>query len=89
VDANHVYRVGAALLDLEKPSRVIARTPEPILEPEEEYERVGDVDNVVFPQGAVVKNGTLHVYYGAADKVCCLSTVNLDDLVTFVLGFRE
>ena len=89
VDANHVYRVGAALLDLEEPSRVIARTPEPILEPEEEYERVGDVDNVVFPQGAVVKNGTLHVYYGAADKVCCLSTVNLDDLVTFVLGFRE
>jgi len=88
-DRQAIYHAGVALLDLEDPARVIARSPYPILEPEEEYERVGDVDNVVFPQGAVVKDGTLYVYYGAADKVCCLATANLDDLVTFVLSFKE
>ena len=88
VDENRVYRAGAALLDLEKPWKIIARTPEPILKPEEEYERIGDVPNVVFPQGAVVRDGTLYVYYGAADKVCCLATANLDDLITFVLSFK-
>lgn len=89
VDANHVYRAGAALLDLEEPSRVIARSPYPILEPEEEYERVGDVPNVVFPEGAVVRDGTLYVYYGGADKCCCLATAPLPDLVGFVAQFRE
>jgi predicted GH43/DUF377 family glycosyl hydrolase len=88
-DAAAVYRAGVAMLDLENPARVIARAPSPILEPEMEYERVGDVNNVVFPQGAVVRNGTLYVYYGAADKVCCLATAPLDDLVDFVMQFRE
>ena len=89
VDANHVYRAGAALLDLEDPARVIARSPHPILEPEEEYERVGDVPNVVFPEGAVVRDGTLYVYYGGADRCCCLATAALDDLLGYLLAFRE
>jgi len=84
VDEGHVYRAGAALLDLDDPARVIARSPRPILEPEEEYERVGDVPNVVFPVGAVVQNGTLYVYYGGADKCCCLATAELDDLVNYL-----
>lgn len=88
VDRAHFYRAGAALLDLENPSRVIARTPRPILAPEEEYERIGDVDNVVFPTGAVVREGTLHVYYGGADKCCCLATVALDDLLDHLLRFQ-
>ncbi len=89
VDANHVYRAGAALLDLEDPGRVIARSPYPILEPEKEYERVGDVPNVVFPEGAAVRDGTLYVYYGGADKCCCLATAALDDLLGHLLTFRE
>ena len=89
VDAAHVYRAGAALLDLEEPSRVIARSPYPILEPEEEYEMIGDVPNVVFPEGAVVRDGTLYVYYGGADKCCCLATAALDDLLGYLLAFRE
>ncbi|HEY65206.1 MAG TPA: glycosidase [Caldilineae bacterium] len=88
-DDRAVYRVGVALLDLDDPARVIARSPEPILEPEAEFERVGDVDNVVFPQGAVVKDGTLYVYYGAADKVCCLATAPLKDVLDFVLMYRR
>jgi len=85
VDPDHVYRTGAALLDLEKPWKVIARTPEPILEPEEEYERVGDVPNVVFPEGAVVMGDELIVFYGAADKVCCAASASLDELIAHLL----
>ena len=52
VDKGLVYRAGAALLDLSNPLKVIATTKEPILQPEEDYERIGDVNNVVFPIGA-------------------------------------
>jgi predicted GH43/DUF377 family glycosyl hydrolase len=88
-DDKGVYRVGGALLDLEEPSRVIARSPYPILEPEEEYEREGDTPNVVFPEGAVVMEDTLYVYYGAADKCCCLATAKLDDILDYLATFKE
>jgi predicted GH43/DUF377 family glycosyl hydrolase len=81
VDSNTVYRVGAALLDLENPCRVIARTPEPILEPEEKFERVGVVPNVVFPEGAVVIKDELKVIYGGADRVCCVASVPMRLLI--------
>ncbi|MCD4687602.1 MAG: glycosidase, partial [Anaerolineae bacterium] len=84
VDMDHVYRAGAALLDLDDPRRVIARTAEPILEPEAPYELVGDVPNVVFPQGLVVLDRTAYVYYGGADKVVALATAPLADLVTYL-----
>jgi predicted GH43/DUF377 family glycosyl hydrolase len=88
-DDKAVYRAGMALLDLEEPSVVLARSPYPILEPEEEYERVGDTANVVFPEGAVVIGDTLYVYYGAADKRCCLATAKLDDVLDCLATFRE
>ena len=76
-----VYRVGAMLLDLEDPTQILARTAEPILEPKTDYERNGVVDNVVFPCGNVVIDGTLHVYYGAADKYCGVATADLHKFV--------
>jgi len=85
VDENIIYRAGAVLLDLDSPQEVIARPTKPILEPEMDYERIGDIPNVVFPEGAVVKEGELFVYYGAADKRCCLATCGLDDLVDFLV----
>lgn len=88
-DDEAVYRAGMALLDLEEPSVVIARSPYPILEPKEEYERVGDTANVVFPEGAIVIDDTLYVYYGAADKRCCLATAKLDDVLDYLRAFRE
>ena len=88
VDKDHVYRAGVVLLGLEDPSRVIARSSLPILEPEEDYEKIGDVNNVVFPEGAVVLDDTLFVYYGAADKVCALATVKVHDILNFLKGFR-
>ena len=84
VDQKHVYRMGLALLDLEDPLRVIARTKHPVLEPEADYELFGDVDNVVFPEGAAVIDGVLHVYYGAADKVIGLATAKLTDVLEAV-----
>jgi len=81
VDRHSVYRVGAALLDQDDPYRVIARLPYPILEPIEEYERVGDVPNVVFPQGLTVIDDVLYVYYGAADKVIALASIKVTELI--------
>ena len=81
VDPDRVYRAGAALLDLEEPCKVIART----LEPEEEYERIGDVPNVVFPEGAVIIGDRLVVLCGGANKVCCAASVRLEALIDYLL----
>jgi predicted GH43/DUF377 family glycosyl hydrolase len=76
-----IYRAGALLLDFNDPTKIIARTKKPILEPETDYEIYGDVPKVVFPTGAFVKDNQLFIYYGAADKSCCLVTTKLDKLI--------
>ena len=85
VNTNRIYRVGAAILDLKDPRKVIARTKTPILEPIEKYEKVGDVNNVVFPTGIAVIDKKLLLYYGGADKVCCLASSNIDELVEYIM----
>lgn len=85
VDRDHVYAAGAALLDLKDPTKVIARTKKPVLEPNEPYEKNGDVNNVVFPTAAYVMDEKLFVYYGAADKVCCLATIDLENFLDHIL----
>ncbi len=74
VDETNVYRLGAALLDLQDPSKVLRRLEEPILEPRETWEMRGDVPNVCFSCGQVVKDGVLYVYYGGADRVMAVAT---------------
>lgn len=69
VDDRNVYRLGAALLDLKDPYKVIFRMKEPILSPELEWEKTGAVPNVVFSCGSVRLNDRYLVYYGGADKV--------------------
>lgn len=77
-----IYRVGAMLLDLEEPHKIIGYTPYYIFGPSEMYERVGDVPNVVFPCGTILEdNGELKIYYGAADTCIALATANLAELV--------
>lgn len=75
------YRAGAALLDLNDPSKVVARLPYPILEPNENYEIKGDVDNVVFPQGMYRDGDYLYISYGAADKCVAMCRINYNDLM--------
>jgi len=72
------YRIGAMILDIKNPAKVLYRSKEPILEPEEWYENEGYKSGVVYSCGAVVKDGELFVYYGGADKVTCVATANLD-----------
>lgn len=81
-----VYRMGAMLLDLEDPRRVIARCPQFIMEPEEYYEKHGlFIPNVIFPTGAVLKDGRVWLYYGCCDTSIGLATAPLDDIVEHVL----
>lgn len=81
VSIDHIYRVGAMLLDLENPARVLNRSREPILEPEMDFEKHGVVSNVVFPDGVAAVNGTLLVYYGGADAVCCVASAPMNQFL--------
>lgn len=78
--ANHTYRFGVCLLDLNDPTRVIARSALPIFEPEELWELRGDVPNVVFSCANPVVNGIVYVYYGGGDHVIGLATARLEEL---------
>jgi predicted GH43/DUF377 family glycosyl hydrolase len=70
-----VYSACAALLDLNDPSKELARLPFALFSPEYDWELHGEVNNVVFPTGAVVFGETLFIYYGAADeRIACVST---------------
>ena len=72
------YCMGVAILDGERPSRVLYRTPAPILQPEAEYERNGLVRDVVFPSATEMRAaGKLDVYYGAADHVIAAARITL------------
>ncbi len=84
VNDEGVYKVGAVLMDLDDPRKIIARTKTPIMEPEFDYENEGIYNGCVFPTGTVVKDGVLYVYYGTADKHIALATVNFDELVDFL-----
>ncbi len=80
-----LYRMGLALLDLEDPRRVLRRSDEWVFGPEEPYERLGDVDGVVFACGWVLEpTGTIRLYYGAADTCLALATAQLSDLLSYL-----
>lgn len=84
VDAKRIYRVGAVLLDLQDPAKVIARTKEYLMEPDQEFELSGIYEGCVFPTGCVVKEGTLYVYYGCADQYIGLATCNFTELIEYL-----
>jgi beta-1,4-mannooligosaccharide/beta-1,4-mannosyl-N-acetylglucosamine phosphorylase len=81
-----VYSAGAALLDLDEPWKVIARSRRYILSPQKMYECVGDVPNVAFPCAALcdVDTGRLALYYGGADTVVALAFTTVDALVDYI-----
>lgn len=78
------YRVGAVLADLKNPIKIIGRTDYPIFEPEKDYEKKGEIPNVVFPCGATLVNKQLFVYYGGADKVVGVASIELDELLRVI-----
>jgi predicted GH43/DUF377 family glycosyl hydrolase len=76
--SHNTYRTGCVLLDKKDPAIVLARSSDPIFEPEKQYEKIGIVNNVVFPCGMVVKNKLLYIYYGGGDRVVGVATMELD-----------
>ena len=76
-----LFGIEAVLLDLKNPQKIIAKMRAPLLTPEEYYEKIGYVPNIVFPSGAMVKKGRVYLYYGAADTTCCLAIISLVDLL--------
>ncbi len=89
--AGPIYRLGLALLDLEDPRVVLRRTDEWIFGPTAPYERVGDVNMVVFPTGWAHDPATdqLSLYYGAGDSVVALATARLDEVLDCVMAAPE
>jgi predicted GH43/DUF377 family glycosyl hydrolase len=81
--AGCLYRLGLALLDREDPTRCLLRSTRWMMGPEQEYERTGDVGDVVFPCGyAIGSDGdTLNLYYGAADTAIALATGSVREMV--------
>ncbi len=70
-NGNSRYCLGALLLDLDDPSKIIARSKEPIMEPIMKYEQTGFFGNVVFTNGHYVEGDKITIYYGASDEVIC------------------
>ncbi|MDP4175276.1 MAG: glycoside hydrolase family 130 protein [Bacteroidota bacterium] len=81
-----IYKISVMLLDIKKPWRILGRSKEPILMPEMNYERIGDVGNVVFTNGWVVDdNGAVKIYYSGADSNICLATTTVDYLLSLCI----
>ena len=77
----HRYCLGAMLLDLKNPSKVLARGSEPIMEPIAPYETTGFFGNVVFTNGHLVDGDTVTLYYGASDEVICGAKMSIEDIL--------
>lgn len=72
------YKLGAMVLDINDPTKILYRSQTPILEPDLYYENQGFKAGVVYSCGAIIKDGELYVYYGGGDSVVCVAMANLD-----------
>jgi predicted GH43/DUF377 family glycosyl hydrolase len=80
-DAANRYCLGALLLALDDPARVLARTREPIMQPSADYEKNGFFGQVIFTNGQILDGDTLTIYYGAADTVICGATFSVNEIL--------
>ncbi len=83
------YKVGAMLLDLNDPTKILYRAKKPILIPEKNYEYNGFKAGVIYVCGAIIKNGRLLVYYGAADSYVSVAYANLDEFLGALTTLEE
>lgn len=75
------YTLGAILLDMDDPSKVLARSKEPIMEPQEKFETTGFFGDVIFTNGHVVSGDKIAMYYGAADEVVGMATFSINGIL--------
>ncbi|MEA5128863.1 MAG: glycoside hydrolase family 130 protein [Proteiniphilum sp.] len=80
-DADHRYCLGALLLDLKDPSKVLARSVDPIMEPIAGYEKTGFFGNVVFTNGHYVEGDVITLFYGASDEVICKAELSVKEIL--------
>jgi beta-1,2-mannobiose phosphorylase / 1,2-beta-oligomannan phosphorylase len=83
------YKIGAMMLDIDNPSKVLYRTHEPIIEPNEHYENNGFKAGVVYPCGAVVMNDNLNIYYGGSDSYLCAASADLKGFLKEMKNNKE
>ncbi len=83
------YKIGAMMLDLNNPTKVLYRCNMPIISPDMHYENEGHKAGVVYPCGAVVKDNNLFVYYGGADTVTCAASANLNTFLNELKHSQE
>lgn len=83
-DHDHIYQLGACLLDLEEPWRVMYRAKNSFMAPKEIWEKKGDVPNVVFSCANPVVEGKVYLYYAGADRMIGLATADLQDVIDYV-----
>lgn len=83
-DASNRYCLGAFLMDLENPGKVISRTVEPIMIPTEDYELNGFFGEVVFTNGHIVDGDQLTLYYGASDEVVCGARFSISEILSLL-----
>lgn len=84
-DADNRYCLGAMLLDAADPSKVLARSEKPIMEPEAPYEREGFFGNVIFTNGQIVDGDRIQLYYGASDRVICRADFSVREILKTLL----
>ncbi|MFA6432207.1 MAG: hypothetical protein WCV82_00055 [Candidatus Paceibacterota bacterium] len=82
------YKVGAMLLDLKDPTKILYRSPEPILSPDMHYENDGK-PGVVYATGALIKDDKLLVYYGGGDKHTCVAETPLQPLLDWLIKYGK
>ncbi|MDR1342409.1 MAG: glycoside hydrolase family 130 protein [Prevotellaceae bacterium] len=80
-DSSHRYCLGALLLDLNDPSKVLARSEEPVMEPTAEYEQTGFFGNVIFTNGYYLDGDTVKLFYGASDEVICSADLSITEIL--------
>jgi len=84
-DSDNRYCLGALLLDINDPSKLLARSIEPIMEPIEIYEQTGFFGNVIFTNGHYRKGDDLFLYYGAGDEVICGAKLSINEILSSLI----
>lgn len=80
-----IYHAAAALLDKQNPMKVIGRLDYPLFSPDADYEKSGNVNNIIFPTDTALFDDRLYIYYGAADQVIAAVSLNLNELLVELL----
>lgn len=82
------YKIGVLLLDLKDPTKIIARSPAPLIAPECWYENDG-MPGIVYVCGAVIRDDELYIYYGGGDKHTCVAHVPLHDVLNWLVSTEK